>query len=96
MLFSNFAQVLMSHNLFVLCVAAEKIPGLSREGSPHSATSNKVSDWQERNTSLCVSFTRVLQFNSLYITDFMYRYRMYLEPFKSHPPQKVFSSIEVC
>lgn len=25
----------------------------------------------------------------------VHRYRMYLEPFKSHPPQKVFSSLEV-
>lgn len=69
--FSDFTQVLMSHNLFVLGVAAEKIPGLSREGSPHSATSNKVSNWQEPNTSLCVSFIRVILFNSLYIMDFM-------------------------
>ncbi|AWO98008.1 putative periphilin-1-like [Scophthalmus maximus] len=37
----SLAQVSPCQNLFLYLLSPDKIPGLSREGSPHSATSNK-------------------------------------------------------
>ncbi|KAA8580111.1 hypothetical protein FQN60_005646, partial [Etheostoma spectabile] len=36
-----FTQVSLCQTFFVFLISLDKIPGLSREGSPHSATSNK-------------------------------------------------------
>lgn len=49
---STYLSMCLCH---ILClISPEKIPGLSREGSPHSATSNKVSSerWKERRIAL--------------------------------------------